>query len=318
VSPGRIRVEEAGQPLRAWSAAEKERLWKVASGASARWCAAWGLEPRDVRSSAARPAGGAEAVRTPFDPGATELGLAAPIWREAGAGIWWSFSSNAPAPTRRVPGAEEPPHLAAIAAALFDERVTPWSSARAGEPGAAAEGSSIAEATASAAWADLWFRLDEAWRCGSAGLGSPARVVPPGAWATWSGALLLSVPLLDGILRLLLTGDRVEEALRPSGGAPSPAVQGAPLRPAWSAAAGRRVTLCVTMQPFELELGSLAGLRVGDILQTDHPLHAPLAVAMADGGGDGAAPICTAYLGCAGPNRAAELRSTASHNHEPR
>lgn len=305
VAPGAFPAQPVEQPLRAWSASEKERLLSAVREAAQRWHEAWGVEPGEHRAG-----GPPESIQSPFDATASELGPSSSSWREAWPGLWWAFAPVGGHPALRAPGGEETPHLASLSWALFGEPAISRTLARKGQhDGRGAAPGALAEKVARAVWADWWGKLGEPLvGAGEADLDGAERSLPAGVWTTWSGSLLVTLPWLEGWLKLLVTGERVARILRPDARAGGRPERGAPLTPVWQAVSGREARLRVVMRAFDLELAALAGLRVGDVLQTTHRLDAPLAMTMDDCRGGAGEAVCAAFLGRAGTQRAVDLR----------
>ncbi len=155
------------------------------------------------------------------------------------------------------------------------------------------------------AWHDLEQRL-------VSGLGlqpkaGPAQAGPcPGLWRRWSGALLLWMPWWSAQLRVLVSGDEVERLLSPSG---RPATRRAPrsvLVALAQATSTRTIRVEVQLEPFELDVGALTSMRVGDVLRTSHGLERPLLLGVGTAGTEGAVEWA-GLLGRAGSNRAVEI-----------
>lgn len=262
--------------LRAWSASVKAQLAALVARAGQEWRADWDLGVDEPEGApAARPG-----CWTPFELTAKEL--AAAPWHPAAPGLWWALRGADP----------DGDQVDVVGRALF---------------GGAGAGS-VARDLAEQAWTDWWTRLEQvALPPGVDGLVPPPERSPLEAWARWSGALLFDVPWPTGGLRILASGERVQQAV--GGAAADPVAQG-DLTPVWRAAASQRLRLRVQMEAFALELGELAGLRVGDVLRTAHLMEAPLIVKA--GGHDGVTTeLCAASLGRAGAWRAVELHPRA-------
>lgn len=289
VSAGTVRA------LRAWSAPDRQRLAAAIAGAQRAWLEAWGLGGREARAAAA------PGILTPFDSDWAEQMSPAVKWLQPWPSIWWAFAAPAAAEARRPTGADDASYLAAIRGALFAAAATPWTSSRGGEDRGGSPGT-IADAVARASWDDWCARLASAFRCEVCAAGDGERGPPAATLSPWSGSLLVTLPWLDGTARLLVGPERIE-GLAPADPRPRARAARRPITPVWRAAGGRPVPLRVTIEPFELEIGALAGLRVGDVLRTDHRLDVPLEVAMDDSG----ATVCAAHLGRVGWRRAAEL-----------
>lgn len=107
---------------------------------------------------------------------------------------------------------------------------------------------------------------------------------PPQATAAWSGALVVDLPWAA---RLLLNLQAAEVLVQRRAAVPdAPARVTAtepPLTRVTQAAAASRVALRAELSPCELDVSTLQGLQVGDVLRIDHSLDAPLTVRDANG-----------------------------------
>lgn len=111
---------------------------------------------------------------------------------------------------------------------------------------------------------------------------------------------------------LLLDGDLVARWVGSRGLAvPAAALAASPTVPVLEALAARGVPLRVELEPFEIDFGSLAGLRVGDVLGTGHALDRPLRVRSAAADAH-AAPMCDAWLGRQEQHVVVELAARAA------
>ncbi|HSV47297.1 MAG TPA: FliM/FliN family flagellar motor switch protein [Ramlibacter sp.] len=121
----------------------------------------------------------------------------------------------------------------------------------------------------------------------------------PADLGTWSGAVVAVLPLERGEIRLLLGGEAVAALLprRPK----RPAMPSTPVVPLATAIGSHKLALAAHLSPFDLDLGSLSMLRVGDVIPLPHPLDAPLWVKTAD------ATVCCAFLGQRHGRKAIEL-----------
>jgi hypothetical protein len=167
------------------------------------------------------------------------------------------------------------------------------------------EDSPVARELVQGAWHDLEQRL-------AAELGLQPGPAQPDArpdqsvWRRWSGALLLSVPWWSAQLRLLVAGESIERFLIPSR---RPAARKEPsdgLVPLAQAVSSRSVQVEVMLDAFELDVGALSSMRVGDVVRTTHRTERPLLVNV------GAAQTesvvrWSGFLGRAGSNKAVEL-----------
>jgi hypothetical protein len=244
-------------PLRRWDGARRAALARALSDALGRWCSDW-----DVEASPADQIG--------FDD-APSL-----AWRAVAPGLWWAMAG-------------EP--QAALASALFGE-----------PPAGLHRGGRLADQLAGVAWDDWWGSVCTALDLPDpAGVAMLADAVPddaaPQALRHWRGGLALGLPWCGQRLMLLIDGDRVARWMADRGLAvPAAARAAPPTVPVLHALAARNVALRVELAPFEIDFGSLAGLRVGDVLDTGHALDRPLHVQGATASAC-AAPVCDAWLG---------------------
>jgi flagellar motor switch protein FliM len=79
--------------------------------------------------------------------------------------------------------------------------------------------------------------------------------------------------------------------------------------PVEQALAQRTVSLRVGFAACEFDLGSIASLRVGDVVPLAHSLHAPLIVSSPQG-----MPLCRGFLGRQGEMKAVELAPADGRN----
>lgn len=271
---GLLSLEESGvraSPLRSWSEEQVARVRTAAGAAVDSWRAAWTVSPPCTGVACVRAA---EAPESSSESWSSLAGV---------RGAWLRFSGTARGLTGIELGRSE------LRLELFGTK----------------EETPVANELVGDAWHDLEQRLaSELGPKSEAGQSEagPGRTV----WLRWSGALLLSVPWWSAQLRLLLSGETVERFLFPSG---RPAVKKVPsggLVPLSRALASRRVGVEVQLEPFELEVGALASMRVGDVLRTTHRLERPL---MVEVGGARAESVLewSGFLGRAGSNKAVEL-----------
>jgi hypothetical protein len=118
------------------------------------------------------------------------------------------------------------------------------------------------------------------------------------AWCRWSGAVHLSLPWGGTTLQLLFPASRVAHVLSLSGvkcARAAPANQAA-LTPFLGAVAGLGARLELRLDAFEIDLGSLVGLAVGDVLHVGHALDKPVRVCAVQAPLDGD-PLCLGWLG---------------------
>lgn len=287
------------RPLRAWSPADRQHLSSSLHSALRRWAQAWSLQTTpwldsDVAIEVANNALAAIESRS---------------WRSVGVdGVWWSLmASGSDRPRLDTP-------RRALLSALFSETKKPLS---------ATHDVRICEQLADDAWRDCrieFGRLVSAQEVSeSDALDDAPSSLPPDVTRAFGGALLAHLPWCGQSLALLMDGDRVGQALKrsvvqvPSAvESPRPAV--APLPDVLSRHA---LPIRIELQSIDIDLGSLAGLRIGDVLCTGHRLDEPLNVRAPSPDHD-AEPntLCDAFLGRQTRWRAVELRRRAAElNH---
>ncbi|WP_145979323.1 FliM/FliN family flagellar motor switch protein [Ramlibacter tataouinensis] len=164
----------------------------------------------------------------------------------------------------------------------------------------------IADVVACRAWDELLGRLRSGLRQQDALDASPpdAHLHRP-----WSGAVVVTFGG-QASWRLLLEAACVGAVAAPLPTAERGATHRPALVPMQQAIAPHPLPLCVEITGCDLDLGSLAGLRVGDILPLPHPLDRPLMVSMTGG-----TPLCNGFLGRQGSLKAIEL--APAHAAEP-
>jgi hypothetical protein len=107
----------------------------------------------------------------------------------------------------------------------------------------------------------------------------------------------------------LLVSPQVVRALLTARGEPVTGPMATPaggVASVWRATTGQRVAARAQLAPFELDVGALMGLRVGDVVRCSHGLDEPLHVLLEDARGAGS-PLCRGHLGRAGASRAIAL-----------
>jgi hypothetical protein len=261
--------------LRAWSAAVRTRVEDRVRAALGGWGEAWGVAgpPADaVRCEPLFDAATGRAARKPAQ------------WHplgDAARGIWCADAVAA--------------HVAEIARALF---AVPLGYGRSGASGMAGE-------IARAAWDDWAGRLSTA--LGDDPLAPLAETAPGGdVLGPWSGAVVVAAPWCAASIALLVAGDRVARVAGEDGPrSAQPHARG--VTSVWRALAGRRARLHAELEPFELDLGAIAGLRVGDVVRTTHALEKPVAVQLDGLDGRHGSSLCEGFLGTSRGARAIEL-----------
>jgi hypothetical protein len=163
----------------------------------------------------------------------------------------------------------------------------------------------VARAVADAAAADAVRALAQAL---GLEVRTPAASGPPPDGA-FDGAVHLALPLAGEALRVVLDAACVAALVEPAPAAAAP--PRAPLVALEAALARRRLRLQVELGACELDLGTLQGLRVGDVLPLPLGLDAP--ARMLDAGGQ---HLCDAYIGRQGGSKAVELARIETFNEE--
>jgi hypothetical protein len=300
--------ESAGRarPLRCWNASERAQVAVGVSEVLRQWSDDWGLRV-DAKAAEAKAVPGDASPEGVFEPAE---------WRPLDAtvvGLWGGIPST----VGRARGAETSMAdlLLPIWRALFGE--TPeeaWPGPRAEEAGEIAS-SSIAADIVRAAWTDWAHRLASAIGAPEVGTGRASEGAPgPWSLSAFSGALRIAIPWLGRDLSLLVSGDRVCRFLGRStaGEAKRPTAVTGALTPVLDALERRKTRLSAELLTFQLDLGALASLRVGDVLRTSHALDRPLSMNAAEADGGSGRPFCEGFLGKVGMARAVELTAISA------
>ncbi|WP_048437856.1 FliM/FliN family flagellar motor switch protein [Caenimonas sp. SL110] len=160
----------------------------------------------------------------------------------------------------------------------------------------------LATELASQAWDEMLECLRTALGLGArTGMGYPV----PADVRLWSGPVTLKLRAGALDVDLLLTGACVEPLVTASC-AHAPRSAHAPLTPVFHAIADRPVRVKVDLSAFELDLGTVQDLRVGDVVPLPHRLSAPVIVSAAG------KPLCNGFIGRQSGSKAVELaRDTA-------
>ncbi len=163
--------------------------------------------------------------------------------------------------------------------------------------------SGVARAVAARAWSDLAQRLRDELRLEIQEQASPPSLL---AFKPWLGSLALTFPGAAGAsINILLNSACVSALVPPTlhrASTLSLASARRDLVRLDQALADRVLPVQVELTGCELDLGSLQGLRAGDIITLKHPLDAPLIVSTADG-----TKLCTGFLGRQAGSKAVEL-----------
>lgn len=168
----------------------------------------------------------------------------------------------------------------------------------------------IEQEVSQAAWADFWQRLALIFNLAPAksinapsdllGVSDPDRTLS----RPWSGAVALVQSCWGREMHILMRSAEASNLLPHR--APATSRSATPLVPVWHAMASAPLQVRAELAPVELTLGSIKGLRIGDVIELPHPLDRSLAVKTISG-----EPICDAFLGKVGNNRAIELLKPA-------
>jgi hypothetical protein len=169
----------------------------------------------------------------------------------------------------------------------------------------------IAQSIAARAWTELANSLRETLALDPAELAGPAA----DSFKVWSGCVVVSTPGSRRMPRNLLLNAECVRALLASQGRGVAAPASWPrmtLTPLAHALVDRKLPIRVELSACELDLGSLQGLRVGDIIPLPHSLDAPLLVSTTQ-----EIPVCAGFLGRQGGFKAIELVREAHADHHP-
>ena len=303
----------AARPLRCWSPAARTRLLRTVGAAWREWCEAWGVDADGQGGGEGESGNGARCEPAP-DAGAHDPIADFATWQPADEGLWWALIPCPPAGAVRLPRTAGA--LSLVCRALFGE-------ASASDPtvvsrGVRAESSStMAAELARAAWEDWWSRLARTSAGAQLAPTSDASGQRSGVMGPWSGALVVTVPFCAHSLRLLLSGERVARMSGATSNLPERRTRPAgALTPVTRALAHRTARVHAELQRFELELGALATLRVGDVLRTTHAVDTAMTVSVAVDAHAGEV-VCSGFLGKSGRWRAVELLRDPVPPHEP-
>ena len=272
----------AARPLRRWSADALERFAAAVAGALANDAARWGAGDALRGLADAASTLGASRVVHAED---VEAASRPSDWTALSQhGAWWHLDGS---PVSR------------IGRALF------------GDGGGAAgtlDGRRLADELAG----ELWAGQLRALATLVANADGPVEAdAPAKAWGRWSGAVLVALPWCGATLQLLFLSAQVERVLAHGPrGEQRPRPPTTPTVPALRALADHGTRLAVRLDPFEIDLGSLVSLSVGDVLHVRHALDKPAQVCAAEAPVD-AEPLCAGWLGRRGDALAVELARPA-------
>ncbi|RKP48423.1 FliM/FliN family flagellar motor C-terminal domain-containing protein [Trinickia fusca] len=309
--------------LRAWSDAERDSLARALALAVQRWAADWGVSrvPAHGVDAGVRCVAASEWARETN----AAVHAAAPWHKLAAASgvgrLWWALEPASTTVPTRLQSAR-----GMLLARLFG------AAAAVGTAVGGDATSSMAAELADQAWTGCLRALAAALSFDAATLdaepGAVRDPVPADALQPWSGSLVVMLPWCDAQLALLIDGEcaarffKVPPARAPLAGERTSAKPAATASvPVLQAVAAQRLTLDVALAPFDLGLGALSAMRVGDVLQTSHRLDAPLIVHTGNTADAGKRQtIAAAFLGQRDGQRAIELQRNADgsgHGNEP-
>ncbi len=120
----------------------------------------------------------------------------------------------------------------------------------------------------------------------------------------WSGAVTLKLRAGALDLELVLNGACVERLVTSTAPQAPRSING-PLTPVFHAIADRPVRVKVELSAFELDLGTVQDLRIGDVVSLPHPLDTPVVVSTAG------KAFCNGFLGRLSDSKAVELARDA-------
>lgn len=258
-------ASRVARPLLRWTDADLAVVAGAMAEAVTRVAKRW---DNGARPHAAPGAAGPAAVHAEDADAAARRGT----WTAIGAHARWSLDAD-PAQC--------------LHAAFFGE-ASPGPGAR--------EGRLLADELADECWAEQLAAVRAL--LGETAAAPPACAVEGDAWRRWSGAVLVSLPWLGHRWRLLVDATAVRALLGRRAAVRAAAAdppRDAPM-PVLRALHDTPVALQARLAPFELDLGSLVGLAVGDVLRLAHRIDEPVRVVAANAPVD-ALPLCIGWLG---------------------
>ncbi|MHA6823026.1 FliM/FliN family flagellar motor switch protein [Ralstonia pseudosolanacearum] len=302
LSTAKKDAAEAARPLRWWSAAQLDVLALRAQILFDQWRGDWGL-----------PVGPGEAGHcvkaVPAHPDTVQVDRQwmALFAGDGASGTWWTVRPGAHGRvhTRLGPTGDEPSALdvagAAIQIALFGEDENP----------AGQSDPLVASGVGNDAVKDWCQRLRH-WLGAvedgevSSPTGPLHASLPIDLTQFWSGAVLLRLDWYGDIFQLVIDGTHVTRLIGPcaaaTDGAATERRSEASLTPVLSALSAEPLSMTAELNPIELDLGTLTGLQVGDVIRIPHALEMPLLVRADDG-----ALLYQAFLGRLEDQKAIEL-----------
>ncbi|QCX49349.1 FliM/FliN family flagellar motor switch protein [Ralstonia pseudosolanacearum] len=302
LSTAQTDAAEAARPLRWWSAAQLDVLALRVQILFDQWRGDWGL-----------PAGPSEAGHcvkaVPAHPDTVQVDRQwmALFAGDGASGAWWAVRPGADCRvhTRLGPKGDEPSALdvagAAIQIALFGVDANP----------AGQSDPLVASGVGNDAVKDWCQRLRH-WlgAVGDGEVSSPTEPLhaslPIDLTQFWSGAVLLRLDWYGDIFQLVIDCTHVMRLIGPciatTDGAAMERRSEASLTPVLSALSAEPLSMTAELNPVELDLGTLTGLQVGDVIRIPHALEMPLLVRVDDG-----ELLCQAFLGRLEDQKAIEL-----------
>lgn len=295
-------LPEAARPLRWWSAAQLDLLALRAQTLFDQWRGDWGLPVRQGGACRSVKAVLAHPETVQVDQQWTVLSAG-----EGADGAWWtvrpgerSRAHTGGGSKGRAPSAFELAR-AGVQGVLFGE-----------EPNPAGQSNPVVAPGVSGDAVDDWCLRLRHWLGAVDGGEASSLNVPLHAFLPieltrlWSGAVLLSVDWFGDVFQLAI--DCVH-AIRLVGPCFSTADAVATerssdilLTPVLSALSEEPLSMTAELNPIELDLGTLTGLQIGDVIRIPHSLEMPLLVRADDG-----TLLYQAFLGRLEDQKAIEL-----------
>ncbi|MFV8621707.1 FliM/FliN family flagellar motor switch protein [Ralstonia pseudosolanacearum] len=304
LSTAQTDVAEAARPLRWWSASQLDVLALRAQALFDQWRGDWGLPvgPGEV---------GHCVKAVPAHPDAVQVDRQwmALFAGDGASGVWWTVRPEAHSRVHTRLGSKgyESSALdvagAAIQTALFGVDANP-----AGQTDPLA-----ASGVGNDAVKDWCLRLRHWLGAVDDGeVSSPTEPLhaslslPTGLTQFWSGAVLLRLDWYGDTFQLVIDCTHVMRLIGPcaatTDGAATERRSEALLTPVLSALSAEPLSMTAELNPIELDLGTLTGLQVGDVIRIPHALEMPLLVRADDG-----ELLCQAFLGRLEDQKAIEL-----------
>lgn len=309
-----VRTEPPAIAMRWWPDAQLRRLAAELQTLCDEWMNAWAL-PHAVPM--AEPVGIAASERfSHADAGDSAAGL----WMALSAGndegqAWWTVESGVPSPggaaseTSRIDSPDDQAVML-VRAALFGSSDGAFPILADGPQ------SRIADGVATEAVEDWRARLNKWIGCAALDEVEERELVvgslPPPLAQPWSGAVWLSIDWFGHRFAIVMDFSRAARMLghhnvvsTDAGNTDTNA--GVGLVPLLAALSGENLSVSVELSPLELDLGTLSGLRVGDVVRVPHTLETPLLVRLNEG-----APLFQGFLGRLDEHKALELQRADS------